>query len=289
LPSDMTAVLLSRPTMPGGLLDRRRLSNVNFGPDEMAQLMAGYQMSLKHGMDAMLPQQHYMPCTNQGPHPGMQAMSLDINLPTTSMAQDTMAFGNNALAACSMPFTNPYNLATTFNAGMPTVPHPHQMNDWPSYGVSMATMQVPDMRRDSIASLQSCPPLIKSEEEQSPIQPSQMFYNTPMYCSQRGSPSSSGTDEGKESNFSTDVDVLMKAIQSKHKQPAQPKPMVLPRYPQRLTMERTNLFSSHPPRVRQNKSPLQGLESDTNARFPIATSLSIKRHISKFTLAHTLA
>ena len=189
----------------------------------------------------MLPQQHFMPCTNQGLHPGMQAMPLDINLPTTTMAQDTMAFGNNALAACSISFTNPYNLATTFNAGMPTVPHPHHMNDWSSYGgVSMAPVHVPDMRRDSIASLQSCPPLIKSEEEQSPIHPSQMFYNTPMYSSQRESSSPSGTEDGKESNFSTDVDVLMKAIQSKHKQPAQPKPMVLPHFSQRLVLKRTN-------------------------------------------------
>lgn len=184
--------------------------------------MADYNMSLSHkpemssmAMHMPMSQPQFPSNQTQTSTLGMEAMSLGVNASGMSAGTclpTTMAFGSNSLAAEAGSFTNPYNMATTFNASMPM---------WPNYGHMLYPMDHTHVRNDSLTSLETCPPLIKSEEEHSPIQPNQMFYNTPPYSSQSDSSSPTGSDDSKAISFSTDVDTLMKAIQLKT-QPSQP-------------------------------------------------------------------
>ena len=226
----MTAVL-AQPWISSGLLDRRRHSNTSYGPGDLAHFMSDYHMSLKPETDAMLVNgstHHIDPVQTQAMHAGMTAMPIGIDMngmSTASMVPNTMAFCDNTMAVDTMSFTNPYNLATSFNASMPNMNQMDQMHNWATYGsMPMAPINTVNIRSNSLsslASLESCAPHIKAEEELSPMQPTQMFFNTPPY-SQGESSSPASSEDIKISNFSTDVDTLMKAIQAKVKQPSQP-------------------------------------------------------------------
>ncbi|KAG9520454.1 hypothetical protein KCV07_g4247, partial [Aureobasidium melanogenum] len=209
------AAVLSQPTA-GSLLGRRRLSNPQYTPS-MVSYMPTYDMNLKNPMA----QQHQSQPTMSTSHfipiqtgPEMDAM-MDINAYSQpSMVSNAMAYHS------SMPmdhsFTN-YHMANTFNGGMPVMPL-EPMPQWQSYD-HMSMQQPPlmsHMRSESQSSIESCPPLIKSEDEQSPILPSQVFFNTPAYSSiQTDTSSSAGSDDIPTTASSTDIDALMKAIQSK--------------------------------------------------------------------------
>lgn len=228
----MTAVL-SQPSLPNGLLDRRRLSNAQFGDRGMEQFMAEYHMSLKSGLEPMseathMSRSHFMPSQPQPSHLGMEAMSLDINtnaLSSTGLVPGTMPYSDSTIAVDTTHFTNPYNLATSFTASMPTLAQMNHMSSWQSYSnMPVVPMASTHIRSDSLTSLETCTPMIKSEE--SPIQPSQVFYDTPPYSSQGELSSPTSSDDSKATNFSTDVDTLMKAIQSKGKNAEQPRDKV---------------------------------------------------------------
>lgn len=220
--------LLAQPSA-GSLLGRRRESNTQYSPS-MAPYMPTYNMSLKSPMaqhPAQIPMSHphFIPIQTQ-PGSEMDAM-MDINaFSQSNMVPNTMAF-NNSTMALDTSYTNPYNLATTFNASMPVMPP--QMESLPQWQ-TFDSMPMPHlnthMRSESQSSLESCPPLIKSEDEQSPILPSQAFYSTPPYSMQADSSSPTGSDDSSNLTFSTDIDTLMKAIQSKGSNSSEPQQKV---------------------------------------------------------------
>jgi uncharacterized Zn-finger protein len=202
----------------GSLLGRRRVSNSQYSPS-MVSYMPTYDLNLKNPMahqqqQGQLPMStsHFIPI-QAGPE--MDAM-MDINAYSQpSMIPNAMAYHHTMPMDHS--YTN-YNMANTFNSGMPVMPM-EPMPQWQTYD-HMSMQQPPinlsHMRSESQSSIESCPSLIKSEEEQSPILPSQVFFNTPAYSSmQADNSSSAGSDDIPTLASSTDIDALMKAIQSK--------------------------------------------------------------------------
>lgn len=211
----MTAVLSHQPS--GGLLGRRRVSNSQYSPN-MAPYMPTYNLSLK---DPVAPHQHQIPMSTSHfipiqtqPGSEMDAM-MDINaFSQPNMAPNSMAFHSGSMVM-NTTYTNPYNLASPFNTNMPAMSQVEQIPQWQTFDhMPMAPINTTHMRSQSQSSLESCPPLIKSEDELSPILPSQAFLNTPPYIMSEGS-SSTGPDDTPITASSTDIDALMKAIQSK--------------------------------------------------------------------------
>lgn len=220
------ADVLSQPQ--GDLLRRRRMSTARHAPSfDMTHFM-DYDMGVRPTMDChtSIPASSttYIPTEPTIMAPGFDHMATNMNVNAFSqsnMAPATMAYSTHAMAL-DTGFTNPYNLATTFNPSLAAMPQMDQPVAWPQYeSRHMAQIETPHARNNSFSSFESCPPLIKSEDEQSPIQPSQMFYNAPIYTGQvEGSPVSS--DGSTSPTFSTDVDTLMKAIQVKTGQSDEP-------------------------------------------------------------------
>ncbi|GAB7357253.1 hypothetical protein MBLNU459_g8230t3 [Dothideomycetes sp. NU459] len=215
------------PHSQGDLLRRRRMSFAKQSSCfDMNQFM-DYNMNLRPSMGSA---HASIPASNSSfitAEPGtlssdFDSMPISMNVntyPQASMVPSTMAFNANSLALDTR-FTNPYNLATSFNAGLAAMPQMDQPAAWPQYeSRPMAALDTTHMRNDSFSSYESCPPLIKSEDEQSPIQPSQMFYNAPVYSGNLEESSPTSSDDSTSANFSTDVDILMKAIQTKTTQP----------------------------------------------------------------------
>lgn len=202
----------------------------------MAHFMPGYNMSLKPEADTIpmnIPMSYSQQIPSQAHASDMDleamSMGIDVNaMSTSSMSQNTMAFSNDALNVGTMSFTNPYNLATAFPANLPTMDQLNQANNWSNYGqiLPMAPMESTQMRSNSLSSSESYHPHIKSEEQFSDMQPSQLFYNAPVYTSQSESCSPTSSEDSKSIDFSTDVDTLMKAIQMKTGQPPQPQEKV---------------------------------------------------------------
>jgi hypothetical protein len=266
------AAVLSQPTA-GSLLGRRRVSNPQYSPS-MVSYMPNYDMNLKnpmaHQQQSQLPMStsHFIPIQTG---PEMDAM-MDINAYSQpSMVTNAMAYHHTMPMDHS--FTN-YNMANTFNAGMPVMPL-EPMPQWQTYdhiSMQQQPINLSHMRSESQSSIESCPPLIKSEDEQSPILPSQVFFNTPAYSSmQADNSSSAGSDDIPTTASSTDIDALMKAIQSKVSNGSEQTSKPMPR-------ELQQVEASH-------LSP----ERDINVRCLTATSHFTKRHISRSTHGHILA
>ncbi|KAF2720565.1 hypothetical protein K431DRAFT_226143 [Polychaeton citri CBS 116435] len=124
------------------------------------------------------------------------------------------------------------NMSNSFNGasfGSLTWANPPQVQKHPDF-----SRHAPAVRSDSYSSLESGT-FIKMEEDQSPVLPSQVFYDANKYASspESASASEASADETKPSVFSTDIDTLMRAIQSKSQAPEQeqleqPKPIEVP-------------------------------------------------------------
>jgi len=115
--------------------------------------------------------------------------------------------------------TDSFNYPVSYDGGMPFVPEMHDTHSWSTdmnYTPVSASSTSTYMTGDSMSSTFSSSPIIKSEE-QSPSHPFQSFYDTaPSYSSlQLGQPSSGSSEDVDGINHSTDIDVLMRAIQSK--------------------------------------------------------------------------
>ncbi|KAI5212451.1 hypothetical protein E4T38_00488 [Aureobasidium subglaciale] len=209
----MAAVLPQ--TTAGSLLGRRRVSNPQFNPS-MVSYMPSYDMGLKNPMaqqgQHQMPTSHFIPIQTGSE---MDVM-MDMNAYSQpSMVPNAMAYHNTMPMDHS--FTN-FNMANSYNGSMQVVPL-ESIPQWQTYD-HMAMQQPPvnmsHMRSESQSSIESCPPLIKSEDEQSPVLHNQVFFNTPAYSSMQADTSSSvGSDDIPITASSTDIDALMKAIQSK--------------------------------------------------------------------------
>lgn len=210
------------PQPQGDLFRRRRMSSAKHAPSfDMTQFM-DYNMNVRpsmHPAHASIPESNNSFITTEPAILASDFDSMPINMSVDAysqshMAPSTMAYSAHSLALDTR-FTNPYNLATTFNPSLAAMPQMNQPAAWSQYeNRQIAPIDMPHMRNDSFSSLESCPPLIKSEDEQSPIQPSQMFYNAPVYTGP-GDSSPVSSDDSISATFSTDVDTLMKAIQIK--------------------------------------------------------------------------
>lgn len=139
---------------------------------------------------------------------------MDINMPmfsthtmTTSMPYQPGAFAFDALPV------NPYNMQQAFPVNYPQ-PVPHSA----SYAGTTSIQQGPTSRDvPSEFSMERTPPV--KAESSSPVQSSPMYHEAPYSGDFKRS--NSEPEDGCGINFATDVDTLMKAIQSKQK-PAPP-------------------------------------------------------------------
>lgn len=208
-----------------------------------------------------------MPITQLQFLPNMNSSALGLESMTLGMGDidpghslpTAMAFNDNSVLINTLTCINQYNIAPNFNACMPPA--------WSNYEPSIYSMEPTPGRHDSLISLDPCPP-IKVEEEQSPIDPSNVFYATPVHDSDPDRSSSSGMNDSKASNFSTDVDTLMKAIQLKT-QPSQ---------------TGSEAFSSNSPELRSPPRPRKRYQCsipDCNKSF------YQKTHLEIHTRAHT--
>ena len=214
----MAAVL--PPNNPSNLL-QRRLSQAQYNSMEMAGLMSSFNMSFRP--DSALPanspapmhfafnerQQQPLACSGPSLAPS--------ELHHSSVMQSNMAMGMDST------FNNPYNLGSGFNGGS------FGSLLWPVASSNLAfTAQPASLSRPRSHSSTDSEPYIKSEE-QSPVRPSQVFYDAGVYSSPEDELSLLGSsDEGKPAVFATDIDTLMLSIQSQH-QSADTKPLEIAR------------------------------------------------------------
>lgn len=113
---------------------------------------------------------------------------------------------------------NSFHHPMAFNGSVSALPLQidHNQHVWPQ-PINYMPMSAPGstMRGNSLSTFSSSP-IIKSEEEQSPVQRNQAFYNPSGFtASSHPELSNLASLESEGINFSTDVDVLMRAIQSK--------------------------------------------------------------------------
>ncbi|THY96656.1 hypothetical protein D6C92_03790 [Aureobasidium pullulans] len=216
-------------TTAGSLMGRRRVSNAQYSPSMMSY-MPTYNLNLKdpmaqHQGQIHMSNSHFIPIQTA---PDMDAM-MDMNAYSQpSMVPNAMAYQHGPMAM-DTSYTNHFNLANNFNGSMPAMPPLESVPQWQTFDqMQMPPINMSHMRSESQSSIESCPPLIKSEDEQSPILPSQVFFNTPAYM-QTDNASSAGSDDIPITATSTDIDALMKAIQSKHTKAAEEASKPMPR------------------------------------------------------------
>lgn len=190
------------PATKPSLLLQRRLSQAQFNQMEMANLMSQYSVAFRPDATAMqIPcfqttqEQHKMPVHPQSIVPS-DLLNDNRMVDFSSINLDNMY---------SYTGNNVFNNATFGNL---TFPAPLGTN-------LQAMQQHPVMiRNESYSSGSDSEPFIKSEE-QSPINSSQVFFDASQYASSPESQPPSDASEDKSVVFSTDIDTLMRAIQSK--------------------------------------------------------------------------
>lgn len=182
--------------------------NINFRPMSFSESQPVTNMQIQH-----------IPANNN--------TYLELERYSTNMSMDAFGdFNGSAMPANSMSFSaNPLTLDTSFDS-MYTYPMSFNtvaLSDhvpanssvsWPS-SIDYAATAVPaqdDMRRDSLGSTLSISPVIKSEEPVS-VQMSQISQDAGVFSSQ-DAPSPVETDDGSAPSFSTDIDTLMRTIQT---------------------------------------------------------------------------
>ena len=198
----MAAVLPANS--PSSLL-RRRLSQAKEDPIEIAGLMSSFNMSFRPDVAA-----GYLPpvpaMLAQQRHHQQLAMNAPSMIPSellnTSPEQLSSMIGESS-------FSNEYNIAAGFNRAS------FGSLSWP---VTIVPQYLPGppptlLRSESNSSTDSIP-FIKTEEE-SPVHPSQVLYDAGVYASADLGSAIDSSDDSKVPVFSTEIDTLMRAIQSK--------------------------------------------------------------------------
>lgn len=196
--------LVLQSSLPGALLERRLSQQFQYPSADTAYLMATYNMTFRPDMAAAsLP----VPYPE---HPQDQIVALNAtsylghNFVNPSMVQDSSSFGLDS------SFPDSFGLAGAFNSV-------NMATTWPSNSFALAhqsSQAILMQQMNSFDNLETMP-FIKTED-QSQAHPPQMFYSVPAY-SPNGSESPLSSDDSALSNFATDIDTLMKAIQAKSK------------------------------------------------------------------------
>ena len=191
---------------PSSLL-QRRLSQAQYNSMDMAGLMTGFNMTFRP--DAATPMPQPMPLlqnTQEQPTFAMPPPSFAPSELYNPIAMpDVQAFDMDS------KYADPYSLGCSLNGGT------FGSFGWPMLpNVQQPSVIVPSsMTRNTSYSSTDSEPYIKSEE-QSPINPSQLYYDATTYTSTPETLSAvESSDESKPAIFSTDIDTLMRAIQAK--------------------------------------------------------------------------
>ncbi|KAF2715167.1 zinc finger protein-like protein OZF [Pleomassaria siparia CBS 279.74] len=206
---------------------------------------------------------------------------MDMNMPlfsthtmTTSMTYQPGAYGFETLSV------NPYNMQQNFPVNYPQA-IPHSV----SYPGAANVQQLPTAREIPAGfSMERSPP-VKAESSSSPIQSGQM-YNEITYSGDF-KPANFDPEDGSGTKFATDVDTLMKAIQSKQK-PDPPQ-----QHPQPPEVRDHTQQTSLPPTVsspvhEDAAKPTQKSKRRYQCSMPdCQKSFSQKTHLEIHTRAHT--
>lgn len=198
----MAAVL--PPKSPSSLL-QRRLSQAQYSSIEMAGLMSTFNMSFRpDAAAANLPQTYSFSNhqQNQVPNKAQPMAPSDLVNP--------LAVQSHPSANLDGSFSMPYGLGAGFTGGS------FGSLSWPPAPLGRPFSGQPGllMRNQSSSSTES-EPYIKLEED-SQVQPCQVLYDASAYSTSPGSASPmDSSDESRPSVSATDIDTLMKAIQSK--------------------------------------------------------------------------
>lgn len=168
----------------------------------MAAFMNSYNMTFRPDLHASsLPVSYSEASHDQSAVSNAASFSMDSFI-NPNIFQDQVSL------SLDTSFSNPYDLSNSFNHS--SLPMSWSNNVDPPN----TTCQPQPTHVHSFGSLENVP-YIKTEE-QSQIQPSQVFYDAPAYSpAESDSPTSS--DDSSSINFATDIDTLMKAIQAKSK------------------------------------------------------------------------
>ena len=219
----MAAVL---PADASGNLLQRRLLQAQYDPNELATLMSTFNMNFRPDVAAA-------PVTAAPPMPFVVQRQPEPPMPFNERSMGLNAPVNPPMMQLNTPinmdnmFADPYNLANNFSGSS------FGSLSWPA---SISTQNMPLLQNNDLSTTNR-DPLIKVEEE-SPIQPCQFFFDSNAYTSSSvdGSPTDS-PEEDKPAVFSTDIDVLMRAIQSKA--PNEQRPTEEPVQPKHSTLNKS--------------------------------------------------
>ncbi|EME42868.1 hypothetical protein DOTSEDRAFT_72344 [Dothistroma septosporum NZE10] len=170
----------------------------------MAGVMSSFNMAFQPDTSAILP---YMQMQEQERHTMHAPSIIPSDLMNTQINADlSVGLGMDASFANAHAMNVDYNNATFGNLAAWPAPINTNFNAMPRPVM---------MQAESYSSTDSSEPYIKTEDD-SPVHASQVFYNANAYAS---SPESqTGTDEPEETKptvFATDIDTLMRAIQTK--------------------------------------------------------------------------
>ena len=190
----MAAVLPSNN--PSSLL-QRRLSQAQYESLDVAGLMSTFNMAFRPDAAA---------ASASMPFVFSQQQQLAVNAPSMAPSEliNPSAIHTSTIGM-ENSFTNPYNLGNGFNAAsFGSLSWPANQNFNGPHG---------SLLRSGSHGSSDSEPYIKSEE-QSPVQPSQVFYDNDGFLADAGCAIES-SDESKPAVFSTEIDTLMRAIQSK--------------------------------------------------------------------------
>ncbi|CAK1366115.1 Asparagine-rich zinc finger protein AZF1 [Cercospora beticola] len=191
-----------RPGRPPSQLLQRRLSQAHYNATEVQDMMAQFSMAFRPDANAALSLAYLQEQQRLAMQTGSIAPSDLVNHHATQ-DMDMLYADNPSYNAYAMP--EGYNNATfgtlswaaPINTGVQPVNHPSIL------------------RNESYSSSNSSEPGIK-REDLSPVQPSQVFFDAAAYASSPDSQTGSDdTEETKPVVFSTEIDTLMRAIQSK--------------------------------------------------------------------------
>lgn len=197
----MTAVL--PPNNPSALL-QRRLSHAQYNTMDMAGLMSTFNMAFRPDAAAsttLLDFQQSQEPQNMAMDPRPMASS---QLSYQTSLPDASGFGVDAA------FAEPYLMNDDFSGAT------FGSFAWPATtSIQPAFLPQSSIGCNESYSSSDSEPYIKSED-QSPVNPSQLYYHPNTYASSPEAMSTAeSSDESKPAVFATDIDTLMRAIQAK--------------------------------------------------------------------------
>jgi hypothetical protein len=205
----MAAVLPANS--PSSLLERR-LSQAQYNAAEMAGVMSTFNINFRPNAMTNIPLTSH---TQQHHHHHQQSrFQLHQQLAIEAQSITPNGLVNPSIVAeptvaLDSSFTNPYALTNPYpGASFGSL-------SWPAISTQTFTGPPNGLIRTASNSSSSSEPYIKLEE-QSPVHPSDVFYDAAVYSSPEDTTSSiDDPEESKPVVFTTEIDTLMRAIQSK--------------------------------------------------------------------------